>query len=263
MSVETISARSSLGRRTRHVTWLALVAMTFVGDVSADSKGDAASKDAEKAALAEFNSLIGGWRGVGQPQRNSSKDSWSETAEWNWHFDKSHSALHYTVKNGKQLETGELTYSPEKKLYSLKGTFSGKVERTYEGKLTGDKLVLDSSEDADGFVHRMTVTRLNDKRTLVLYEKRKAAQNFYARVAEVGYTRQGTTLAIEGAGEPECVVSGGKGTIKVAYKGETYYVCCTGCKQAFDADPEGILADYRVKLAERKKKLEAGKPGEK
>lgn len=247
------------GRLAAAAGLVALVACVFAAESSADSKSDdAKDKDAAKTALAEFNSLIGGWRGVGQTQRNSTKDSWAETAEWSWHFDKSHAALHYTVKNGKQIESGELTYDPSKKTFTLKGTFSGKVERTYEGKMVGDKLVLEAPADAEGYAHRITVTRLNEKRTLVLYERRKASQSFYARVAEVGYTREGTTLAIEGAGEPECVVSGGKGTIKVSYKGETYYVCCTGCKQAFDADPEGILADYREKLAERKKKLDAG-----
>jgi YHS domain-containing protein len=33
-------------------------------------------------------------------------------------------------------------------------------------------------------------------------------------------------------------VTGGLGTIAVSYKGQTYYVCCGGCKDAFEADPE-------------------------
>jgi YHS domain-containing protein len=94
---------------------------------------------------------------------------------------------------------------------------------------------------------------LNDKRMLILFEQRRQSQTFYTRVAEVGYTRQGESLA-SGSTGPECVVTGGKGTIKVSYKGETYYVCCTGCQQAFEADPEGTLADYRKELAERKAK---------
>src|SRR5688572_29250570 len=35
-----------------------------------------------KTALAEFNSLIGKWRGVGMPKRNSQDGAWFETAEW-------------------------------------------------------------------------------------------------------------------------------------------------------------------------------------
>lgn len=248
------SAEWGPGVRLRGLALLGVACVGLAASFAAESSTGGGQKEAVKAALAEFNSLIGGWRGVGQPQRNSSKDAWTETAEWAWHFDKDATAIRYTVKDGKQLATADLTYDPSRKLYILRGKFAGDVERTFEGKIANKKLELESKEDADGNVYRVTITRLNEKRTLVLYERRKASQTFYARLAEVGYTREGTTLAIEGAGEPECVVSGGKGTIKVAYKGETYYVCCTGCKQAFDDDPEGILADYRAKLAERKKK---------
>jgi YHS domain-containing protein len=88
----------------------------------------------------------------------------------------------------------------------------------------------------------------------VLYQKRRETSKFLTRVAEVGYTRAGTSLAVEGAGEIECIVTGGKGTIKVSYKGQTYYVCCSGCKIAFEEDPEGVIAEYKRKVAERKKK---------
>ena len=83
-----------------------------------------------------------------------------------------------------------------------------------------------------------------------MHESRKQKQQSFFRVAEVGYTREGTRLAQAGAGGPECVVTGGLGTMQVSYKGKTYYVCCSGCKQAFDDDPEGILADFAARKAE-------------
>ena len=46
----------------------------------------------------------------------------------------------------------------------------------------------------------------------------------------------------------ECIVSGGKGTIPVSYNGKTYYVCCSGCRDAFKDDPEKF-----IKEAEKKK----------
>ncbi len=52
-------------------------------------------------------------------------------------------------------------------------------------------------------------------------------------------------------------MTGGAGTIRVSYKGKSYYVCCTGCRDAFNDDPEGILADYRARLEERKKKKQS------
>lgn len=208
----------------------------------------------QKRALARFNSLIGGWRGVGMPRRNSTRGAWIESADWAWDFSDGKTAIRYVVKNGKQLQSAWLTFDPHKKMYHLDATFSGKTERRYSGEIAGKKLVLTSAAGKDGYVYRLTINRLNEKRTLVLHERRRAKATQFFRVAEVGYTRNGTSLAVAGADGPECVVTGGKGTIRVSYKGKTYYVCCSGCKQAFEDDPEGVLADYRKRLAERKKK---------
>jgi YHS domain-containing protein len=48
------------------------------------------------------------------------------------------------------------------------------------------------------------------------------------------------------------VVTGGAGTIPVTHKGKTYYVCCTGCRDAFNDDPEGTIAAYEKQKAESK-----------
>ncbi len=204
-------------------------------------------------ALTEFNSLIGDWRGVGMVKRNSTSGAWKETANWVWDFDASPVAIRYEVREGKLLTTAHLSFDPEAKAYTLKAVSPDKVERAYTGKLDDKHLILEtkSADDEDGY--RMTITRLNEKRTLVLHEKRKAGQTFFSRIAEVGYTREGTRLAEPGAGEPECLVTGGYGSMKVMFEGETYYVCCTGCLQAFQADPAGVVADYKKKLADRKK----------
>jgi YHS domain-containing protein len=212
----------------------------------------------QKQALEKFNSLIGGWRGVGMPRRGSRRGAWIETAEWVWDFGKHGVAIKYVVKNGKQLQSARLTYDPKAKQYALTAQFADKTTRTYKGRLKEKKLLLVSAPDKDGAAFRITVTRLNEKRTLVLHERKAGKRSQFFRIAEVGYTRQGTSLAVEGGGEIECVVTGGKGTIRVTYKGKTYYVCCSGCRDAFNDDPEGILAAYRKRLAERKRKR-AGK----
>ncbi|MGH7134575.1 MAG: YHS domain-containing protein [Pirellulales bacterium] len=44
------------------------------------------------------------------------------------------------------------------------------------------------------------------------------------------------------------------GTIAVEYQGKKYYVCCTGCRDLFNDDPEGVLAEFcERKAAEREK----------
>ena len=64
-----------------------------------------------------------------------------------------------------------------------------------------------------------------------------------------GYIEVGNVVPGSAAGARN-IVSGGLGKIKVSYKGQTYYVCCTGCQEAFKDDPEKYLKEY----AERKAK---------
>ena len=80
---------------------LLLAFAALAGDDSKKSKSKSdqpspASREASQEALAEFNSLVGGWRGVGQPQRNSNKGSWTESAEWVWEIKKEHVGIRYT-----------------------------------------------------------------------------------------------------------------------------------------------------------------------
>lgn len=204
-----------------------------------------------KDALAEFNNLVGGWRGVAMPRANSTEGAWIEKAEWLWEFQKGTPGIRYSITNGKLLKSVRVTWDSASKLYLATAEFTDKSTRLYSGKKEKNRVIFESKADSSGDVYRMTITRLNEKRTLVLHERRRGDAGLYLRVAEVGYTRAGTSLAIEGAGEPICVVTGGKGTTKVMYKGETYYVCCSGCKQAFDDDPAGIVAEYKKRLLEQ------------
>lgn len=232
-----------------------LVVVSLWLELSADESKSVATNSPEqraevKQALEVFNPLVGGWRGVGQPQRSSNKGAWSETAEWVWEIKKDHIGIRYAVTGGKQLTDALLTFDPKNQLYVLEMTLPDKSRRHYQGKFTDGKLLLESPADSDSNVHQILITLLNDKRTLVLFQSRKTTQELFARVAEVGYTREGTRLAVEGADGPECIVTGGKGTSSIVYQGKTYYFCCTGCRDAFNDDPEGIIAEY----ARKKKK---------
>ncbi|MGH7199904.1 MAG: hypothetical protein ACREJB_04825 [Planctomycetaceae bacterium] len=228
--------------------------LLIVAMLAAEQNGGGQPARTPKEALAEFNDLIGPWRGVGQPKRGSNQGAWAETAEWIWDFSGDEAAIHYDVADGKLLQSARLTWDPKSRNFQLTATLPDDATRTYTGRLDEKRnLVLESPVDDEGQVHRVTITRLNEKRSLVLFETRGERQSFYRRVAQVGYTREGQSLAIEGANGPECVVTGGLGTIPVSYKGQTYYVCCTGCQQAFEDDPEGILAEYRAKQAEKKR----------
>jgi YHS domain-containing protein len=220
--------------------------------LAAPPQADKSTKPA-KEALAQFNSLIGGWRGTAQPRRGSAAGSWRESAEWVWDFSQPVPAIRYVVTDGKLLKSARITFDDKANQFRATVDLPDGATRDYAGKFDDDRLVLDSQPDAKQERHRITVTRLNDKRTIVLFEKKRANARAGARVAEVGYTREGTRLAVEGSDGPECVVTGGKGTIAINYKGQTYYVCCSGCKQAFNENPEKILAEYRQRIEARNK----------
>jgi YHS domain-containing protein len=211
------------------------------------------STNAAKEALSQFNSLIGGWRGTAQPRRGSVAGSWRESAEWVWDFSQSTPAIRYVVTDGKLLKSVRITFDDKANAFRATAELPDGSTRTYAGEFKDDRLVLDSPPDAKNEIHRLTVTRLNDKRTIVLFEKKRATSRGLGRIAEVGYTREGTRLAVEGGDGPECVVTGGKGTIPITYKGQTYYVCCSGCKQAFNENPEKILVEYRQRIEARNK----------
>ena len=205
-------------------------------------------------ALAPLNDLIGGWRGSGQVKRGSTRGAWRETGSFVWKFGGGKVGVEYQVKDGKHIGTGLVSWDPAKKEFTMDAVFADGSKRAYRGKLEKKVLTLESKPNDRGEVSRVTLRQLNEKRMLVLYEKRRATSKFYSRVGEVGYTREGTRLASSGSSGPECVVTGGAGTIKVSYKGKTYYVCCTGCRDAFNDDPVGILADYRAMLEEKRAK---------
>ncbi|MCH7989770.1 MAG: YHS domain-containing protein [Planctomycetes bacterium] len=72
------------------------------------------------------------------------------------------------------------------------------------------------------------------------------------RYDTVANQREGTSFALNPNDyrERECVISGGLGTSTVSYHGKTYYVCCSGCRDAFNDDPQTWIARF----IERKKK---------
>ena len=236
---------------------LAGLTMAGFADESDTQRSAQSRKDAIQETLSQFNPLVGGWRGTGMVKRGSTRGAWRETGEFLWKFDKNTVGIEYRVDKGKHIRTGLLSWDPDSKKFTFDAVFADKSKREYVGEYKKDALVLESKPDKDDLVSRVTMRTLNEKRMLVLYETRRSTQTFYRRLGEVGYTREGTRLANTGSTGPECVVTGGAGTIRVSYKGKSYYVCCTGCRDAFNDDPEGILADYRARLEERKKKKQS------
>lgn len=237
----------------RNVLCLLGIGLIGVGLCFADPASSASKDPALKEALQKLNGIIGAWRGTGQPRRGSNNGAWRENAEFVWDFTGDAPAIKYVVNDGKLTAMARMTYDAAAKKYVVQLERPDGTNETLAGNWDGGRLVCES--DGEGEQQRLTITPLNEKRTLVLFESRPTPEGTFHRIAEVGYTRAGTRLALPGGGQPECIVTGGAASTPVMYKGKTYYVCCTGCKQAFEDDPEGIIADAEERIRKARESL--------
>lgn len=230
---------------------------------SAPSAGaTAAEAVAIRTALKPLQVVVGEWRG------NTFRDNAVHEAGWAWDLktDPAHPALVMTAGKNPFFKEARLTYRPSDEKYVLTLAEPDGPARRLEGVFTepprsvaGDdgrtlqrtyKLELEQVEPADGEQWRAVLNQQENNRFLMELSRRRGAAPF-RKFDTVSEQRQGTSFALsdEGYGEKTCVISGGLGTISVAYKGKTYYVCCSGCKAAFEDEPEKWIAEYEKKQA--------------
>ncbi|MGD9721018.1 MAG: hypothetical protein AB7O59_03070 [Pirellulales bacterium] len=236
--------------------WSAAVARA--ADAPVDATQDRVAAD--KRALAALQAYVGSWRGVGQVRRGSSRGAWTETSEWAWHFAKGRAELIAELHDAQYFSQLRLAAADEAGQFTLfakpavaagaKSAEAGEVQ--FAGTLKDGALVMVAENAATDRPARVSIRLVaGGDRMVVLYEKRLGA-DLYARLGEVGSTRKGSSFATAAASGPECVVTGGLGTIAVEYQGKKYFVCCTGCRDLFNDDPAGVLADYRQRKAAEK-----------
>lgn len=239
---------------------LAVVSFSMLFLLGADRpKAPSADKD----ALAKLQTFVGSWRGVGQVKRGSARGAWNEESDWEWHFGKEHTALAFKSPEAKFFTVGALRWLSDKDEYELAAKKpDGETTLKYAGAIddTGKLILLARHDDAEAPGRISLRLVAGGDRLLVLYERQSGTSKRFLRMAEVGYTRKGSNFG-KGATYVECVVTGGKGTIAVTHKGQTYYVCCGGCRDYFSDDPEGVLAEYRERKAEEKKTREKESEG--
>ena len=229
-----------------------ILALCVAGLPAADKEASIAS---DKQALAELQAYVGVWKGVGLPRRGSSKGAWSEQADWAWKFSDSRAAIAFQSPQGKYFHGGELRPGSKPGTFELLAMLpDGKTQERFAGSRTDGRLVLKAVDPAPERPTQVSIRQVaGGDRMLILLEHAAPGSELLTRLAEVGYTRQGSNFG-KGNGGPECIVTGGYGSIAVTHKGQTYYVCCTGCRDLFNDDPDGVLAEYRQrKEAERAK----------
>jgi hypothetical protein len=217
--------------------------------------GEATAAKSPKEALQAFNDLIGSWRGTGEPAgsiEERQRNFWQEKIAWEWQFKKDDVFLRADISRGKYFTAAELRYLPEQERYRLTAHTPSRQALAFEGKLDGKRLTLERKDDRTKEVQRLTLRLLHSNRYTVSYEVKPADRGLFSTVYRLGATKEGVDFASEDDG-PECVVSGGLGTIKVTYKDQTYYVCCSGCRAAFKEDPEKYIREYEARQKAKKK----------
>jgi hypothetical protein len=245
---------------------LILMGPTILMTTAADEKAPrtattstTADRELAISTLKPLSVLVGDWKGVAQPKRGSSVGAWQEKASAQWDFQEDQTTLQARFEPGTLIRTLQFTVPNKDAEWQLDLEQSNgehhQLTRTNPTQPTepdqNSTFVFESNDEGPQRL-RCTIRRISQIRMTVLLEERSAEQTTWRRMAEIGMTRAGEKLASGNTGERQCIVTGGLGTIRVSFEGKTYYVCCEGCQQVFDADPAGTIADYRKRLAEEK-----------
>lgn len=216
--------------------------------------------------LAPLSFIAGDWKGVAQPKRGSNSGAWSEKTHAAWHFEEKYPCFVMTFEPGRRCS--QIVFAVAGKsgqpimVFRQSGQSSIMLELTESQPSTASNSTGQTNRPPQNFWAfestgepriRVTVRKINDLRMALLFEESINAKAAWRRQYEIGMTREGERLADGNTGERECVVTGGLGTISVTHKGKTFFVCCEGCKQAFEADPEGTIAAYRERLKDKSK----------
>ncbi len=206
-----------------------------------------------REALKPLGDLIGSWRGTGNPvgtRDEQQKGFWSETLAWEWQFRGDDAWLKVVFDKSKHFRSGELRHVPgEPSHFVLALRTPAEETLTFTGQLSDRTLAL--QRETPGETQQLVFTLLHANRFLYRYEVRPAGKTLFAKKYSVGATKEGVPFA-SGDGRPECIVSGGLGTMAVMYQGKTYYVCCSGCRTEFNEDPAKYVKEYEQKKAKGK-----------
>jgi YHS domain-containing protein len=253
----------------------AVVLVTVAGWGLAGSSGgdDADSRDIP-APFAPLEYLIGRWNGQGIPKDNSAKQfrGWNEIHTWAWKFAQGKPVgFSLTVSGGKVLASAQLTYDQARKLYHLEATQPAPLGKiAFEGTLdkSGKHLVLDhivagtKSGKSPGKMRLSIWPNANFIRYSMAHEIQEAGSTQFTRLMEIGLTRDGESLgagAASSTSEPaKCIVTGGAASTTVSYQGRTFPVCCSGCRDQFNDNPEKYLKKASLIEAARTAKSGTG-----
>ncbi|MCC6417069.1 MAG: hypothetical protein IT429_02340 [Gemmataceae bacterium] len=220
------------------------VYLALFGTLCADLRSGGPSS--AKEALQELNDYIGGWKGNGTSEKNRT-EIWQESGNWGWRFKGKDAWLTLDLTGGKHFKRGELRYLTDKGAYQLTVIDKADKARVFEGKLKNRRLVLTRDDRATGGAEQIQMYLAGGGiRFIYEFAVRPPNRTLYTKDFQVAMTRAGESFGAA-AKKAECIVTGGLGTMAVMHKGATYYVCCSGCRDAFNEDPEKFIKEFQAR----------------
>jgi YHS domain-containing protein len=209
----------------------------------------AVAAESERRAIPEpfvpFEHMIGSWKGQGIPTANRLK-GWPEKHMWAWKFAKGVPVgMSLVLEGDKTLTKAELTSDAAGKQYRLQGTDAdGKAVTyvgTYGGTSSSKMLTLDRVGDTPEGKERIVIWPYSNMIRYALWlEHQDPGAPQFKRVIEVGLTKEGEAFAAGGSAAdlPKCILTGGAASMTVSYQGKSYPICCSGCRDEFNENPE-------------------------
>ncbi len=239
--------------------------LNAVGGPSTDTTSAGSKPDPEKqirtiiSKLQPLQVLLGKWRGTTRREFENFKAV--DIHEWVWDLRSKPEQPALTIQSDKSpyIRSGRITWDTEQNKFALTVSDQSGETRQFTGDFTEPVHEIVGSDDKLHKVFRLefnqnpgedqselwqlAFTQQENNRYLLEVGKRRAKADF-ARYDTVSTQREGTSFAVSDTGyaDKTCIISEGLGTMEVTYKGRSYWVCCSGCKAAFEEDPETWIA---------------------
>lgn len=216
--------------------------------------------------------LLGQWRGTTRREYENFKAVDQHEWVWDLRTKPDQPALVINSDKSPYVKSGRLTWDTATQKFQLTTTDAGGVTRNFTGDYSEPVHEVVGSDDklhkvftilfdqdkagADGELWQLAIAQQENNRYLLEVGKRRGQAAAFNRFDTVSTQREGTSLAASDSdyAEKTCIISEGLGTTEVTYKGRSYWVCCSGCRAAFDEDPEKWIALAAQRDKEKDKK---------
>ncbi len=211
-----------------------------------------AADDEIPAPFARFEPMVGAWKGTAVPAANRLK-GWPEKHAWAWKFAKGTPVgMTLTVEGGKVFTRGELTFDPKTSRYTLAATDPARKPVVFSGGPTADNKSFVLERTTPEGKERLSIQSAGGGiRYVMKLDRQAVGAPQFKNAIEVGLTKEGESFAAggEAANLPKCILTGGAATLTVTFNGKSYPVCCTGCRDEFNENPEKYVARAEARAA--------------